>query len=85
LHVNLDLQLGAGDGDFKVVSAHLPETLESWLGEEEEEVTFYPLLVVLEATAKAGSSAGCPPGTSWANEPATPSPPSAAIILSSRA
>jgi hypothetical protein len=47
--VNLDFQLGAGDGDFKVVSAHLPEKLESWLGEEEEEVTFYPFLVVLEA------------------------------------
>ncbi|MGC1452807.1 MAG: hypothetical protein WA830_22480 [Candidatus Sulfotelmatobacter sp.] len=48
LHVNLDFQLGVGDGDFKVVSAFLPGRLESWLGEEEEEVTFYPFLVVLE-------------------------------------
>ena len=49
LYVNLDFQLGAGDGNFKVISALLPEKLESWLGEEEEEVTFYPFLVVLEA------------------------------------
>ena len=48
LHVTLDFQLGAGDGDYKIVSALLPEKLESWLGEEEEEVTFYPFLVVLE-------------------------------------
>jgi len=48
LHVNLDFQLGAGDGDFKVVSALLPQKLESWLGEEQEEVTLYPFLVVLE-------------------------------------
>ena len=48
LHVNLDFQLGAGDGDFKVVSAFLPDKLESWLGEEEEEVTFYPFLVMLQ-------------------------------------
>jgi hypothetical protein len=33
-----------------VVSALLPEKLESWLGEEEEEVTFYPFLVVLETS-----------------------------------
>jgi hypothetical protein len=50
LHVTLDFQLGAGGGDFKVVSAFLPAKLESWLGEEEEEVTFYPFLVVLEAS-----------------------------------
>ena len=49
LHTNLDFQLGAGDGDFKVVSAHLPDKLESWLGEEQEEVTFYPFLIVLES------------------------------------
>lgn len=49
LCLNLDFQLGAGDGNFKVVSAFLPEKLESWLGEEEEEVTFYPFLVVLQA------------------------------------
>jgi hypothetical protein len=49
LHVNLDFQLGAGDGDFRVVSAFLPARLESWLGEEEEEVTYYPFLVVLES------------------------------------
>ena len=49
LHVSLDFQLGAGDGDFKVVSALLPAKLESWLGEEEEEVTFYPFLVVLQS------------------------------------
>lgn len=48
LHLTLDFQLGGGDGDFKVVSAHLPDKLESWLGEDEEEVTFYPFLVVLE-------------------------------------
>jgi len=48
LHLNLDFQLGCGDGDFKVVSALLPEKLESWLGEEEEEVTFYPFVTVLE-------------------------------------
>ena len=48
LHVSLDFQLGVGDGDFKVVHAFLPERLESWLGEEEEEVTLYPFLVVLE-------------------------------------
>jgi hypothetical protein len=48
LHVSLDFQLGAGDGDFEVVHAFLPEKLESWLGEEEEEVTYYPFLVVLQ-------------------------------------
>lgn len=48
LHVSLDFQLGLGDGNFKVVHAFLPERLESWLGEEEEEVTLYPFLVVLE-------------------------------------
>jgi hypothetical protein len=48
LHLTLDFQLGAGDRDFKVVSAFLPEKLESWLGEGEEEVTFYPFLVVLQ-------------------------------------
>ena len=48
LHVSLDFQLGAGDGDFKVVSALLPDKLESWLGEEAEEVTLYPFLVILE-------------------------------------
>ena len=50
LQVNLDFQLGAGDSHYKVVSALLPEKLESWLGEEEEEVTFYPFLVVLETS-----------------------------------
>lgn len=50
LHVCLDFQLGIGDGNFKVVQVFLPERLESWLGEEEEEVTLYPFLVVLEAT-----------------------------------
>lgn len=48
LHINLDFQLGAGDGDFKVISAFLPEKLESWLGEEQEEVTLYPFLIVLQ-------------------------------------
>lgn len=51
LHVTLDFQLGSGNPDFKVVSASLPDRLESWLGEEEEEVTFYPFLVVLERTS----------------------------------
>jgi len=48
LRLTLDFQLGAGEGDFKVVSSFLPEKLDSWLGEEEEEVTFYPFLVVLQ-------------------------------------
>lgn len=48
LYVGLDFQLGAGDGEFKVVSAFLPEKLESWLGDGEEEVTFYPFLVGLQ-------------------------------------
>lgn len=48
MHVALDFQLGAGDGEFKVVSASLPDKVESWLGQEEEEVTFYPFLVVLQ-------------------------------------
>ncbi len=48
LHITLDFALGAGDSDFKVISAFLPDKLESWLGEEEEEVTFYPFLVVLQ-------------------------------------
>lgn len=48
LRLTLDFQLGAGDGEFKVVSALVPDKLESWLGEEEEEVTFYPFLVVLQ-------------------------------------
>ena len=52
LHVSLDFQLGAGDSDYKVVSAPLPERLESWMGEEQEEVTFYPFLVVLETEGK---------------------------------
>lgn len=48
LHVNLDFQLGFGDSDFKVVSALLPAKLQSWLGDEEEEVTYYPFLIVLQ-------------------------------------
>ena len=44
------LQLGAGDTDYKVVSALLPEKLESLMGEEQEEVTFYPFVVVLETS-----------------------------------
>jgi hypothetical protein len=52
LHVSLDFQLGAGDSDYRVVSALLPEKLESWMGEEQEEVTFYPFLVVLETEGK---------------------------------
>jgi hypothetical protein len=35
LRVNLDFQPGAGDGDFKVISALLPTKLESWPDEEE--------------------------------------------------
>jgi hypothetical protein len=53
LRVHLDFQLGAGDGDFKVISALLPSKLESWSGEEGEEVTFYPFLVVLEGGAES--------------------------------
>lgn len=52
LHVSLDFQMGGGGGDFKVVHAFLPDKLESWLGEEEEEVTLYPFLVVLESGHK---------------------------------
>lgn len=48
LHLTLDFQLGAGDSEFKVVSAILPEKLDSWLGQEEEEVTFYPFLIILQ-------------------------------------
>ncbi len=48
LYINLDFQLGTGDTEFKVVSAFLPEKLDSWLGENEEEVTLYPFLVVLQ-------------------------------------
>lgn len=51
LHLTLNFQLGAGDSDFRVVSATLPDRLDSWLGQEEEEVTFYPFLVVLERIA----------------------------------
>lgn len=49
LHVTLDFQLGAGDTDYRVVSAFLPDKLQSWLGEDDQEVTFYPFLVVLES------------------------------------
>ena len=48
LRLGLDFQLGVGDGDFTVLHAFVPEKLESWLGEEEEEVTLYPFLVVLQ-------------------------------------
>jgi len=52
LRVQLDFQLGVGDGDFKVVHAFLPEKLESWLGDEEEEVTLYPFMVVLQGASE---------------------------------
>ncbi len=48
LHITLDFQLGDGDSAFKVVSAFLPNKLDSWLGQEEEEVTLYPFLARLE-------------------------------------
>ena len=48
LHITLDFQLGGGEDDFKIAHAFLPDKLESWLGEDEEEVTFYPFLVVLQ-------------------------------------
>ena len=48
LHVKLDFQLGTGDGKFKVVSAILPDKLQSWLGDAEEKVTYYPFLIVLQ-------------------------------------
>jgi hypothetical protein len=48
LHLSPDFQLGCGDEEFKIVSAFLPEKLDSWLGEEAQEVTFYPFLVVIE-------------------------------------
>jgi hypothetical protein len=51
LRLTLDFQLGSGDGDFKVVSAFLPDKLESWLGAEEEVVTLYPFLVALQRTS----------------------------------
>jgi hypothetical protein len=53
LHVTLDFQLGMGDGDFKVVHAFLPDKLESWLGEEEDEVTYYPFLIVLQGASES--------------------------------
>ncbi len=53
LRVGLDFQLGVGDGDFQVMHAFVPEKLESWLGEDEEEVTFYPFLVVLQRPGDA--------------------------------
>ncbi len=52
LHVTLDFQLGAGDSDYKVISALLPEKLDSWMGDGEEEVTLYPFLVVLETSER---------------------------------
>ena len=65
LHVNLDFQLGAGDGDFKAVSAHLPETLE-WLGEEEEgrkkESKVLSVAVVLEARGEGTQFCWMPSG-----------------------
>ena len=48
LRLSVDFQLGAGDGEFIAVSAFLPDKLESWLGDEEQEVTLYPFLVVLQ-------------------------------------
>lgn len=48
LRLSLDFQLGDGEGEFRVVSAFLPDKLESWLGEEQQEVTLYPFLVVLQ-------------------------------------
>jgi len=48
LHITLDFQLGDGDSAFKVVAAFLPDKLDSWLGQEEEEVTLYPFLVTLQ-------------------------------------
>lgn len=53
LHLSPDFQLGCGDEEFKIVSAFLPEKLDSWLGEEEQEVTFYPFLVVIERAGDA--------------------------------
>ena len=50
LWVSLDFQLGVGDSNFKVVQAFLPQKLESWLGEDDEEVTLYPFLVTLEGS-----------------------------------
>ena len=53
LHLSPDFQLGCGDEEFKIVSAFLPEKLDSWLGDEAQEVTFYPFLVVIERTGDA--------------------------------
>jgi hypothetical protein len=53
LHLSPDFQLGCGDEEFKIVSAFLPAKLDSWLGEEEQEVTFYPFLVVIERAGDA--------------------------------
>jgi hypothetical protein len=53
LHVCLDFQLGVGGGDFKVVHAFVPEKLESWLGEDAQEVTYYPFLVVLQPAGES--------------------------------
>ena len=58
LHVSLDFQLGAGDNDYKVVSALLPDKLESWLGGEEKKSRSIPSSLSSKPT-KANSSAGC--------------------------
>jgi hypothetical protein len=50
LHLSPDFQLGCGDEEFKIISALLPEKLDSWLGDEAQEVTFYPFLVIIERT-----------------------------------
>ncbi len=52
LHINLDFQLGLPSGDFRVLHAFLPGKLDSWLGEDEEEVTLYPFLVVLQPSGE---------------------------------
>ena len=85
LRVNLDFQLGAGDGDFKVLPAFLPDKLESWLGDGSEEVTFYRFLVVLEGGAEGKQFCWMPYWHAPEKKPVTASPPSASITRSSRA
>jgi hypothetical protein len=85
LHVILDFQPGAGYGDFKVVSAFLPDKLESRPGDGSEEVRFKPFLVVLEGGAESKQFRWMPYCMSREKKPAPDSTPSAPIMRSSRA
>lgn len=59
LHVVLPFGLSAGMADCKVLSAFLPRELLSW-EHEEEKVTFFPFLVVLQRAGDDSYSAWLP-------------------------